>query len=375
MNVKGGHIMLFKNKKLIQIFIAFILVLSTLATTNIGASAKSVKLKVINTNSLNVRTGPSVKYKVIKTIKRNTVVTQTSTKGNWSKIKVGSKTGYASSKYLGKVTKPVSNPTTNVGKYYSVSAASLNVRKTSSATSTKLATAKFGDQFIIKSQASNGWFKIEYKKGKYGYVSNHYGYITKSKENAYPAGTIFGPLSGRTFVVDAGHGGSQAGAQYYGVKEKVLNLKGAKTLQKTLVKNGAKVVMTRTTDKTLSLEKRVSITKSAKPDAFISVHHNVYNKKSEEGYLALYTKKAEKTFTKYLFNALDRPVSAVSDVPAEEYRYQNLHVLRENPYIGTLMEYGYMNRKSELDQINTNSYRQAMADGITNGLISYFKKY
>lgn len=369
--------MRFKHKPMKVLFLSLILIISSLAFvhTSTNVNAASATYKVVNTNSLNVRTGAGMNYKVIKRLKKNTTVTQTSKKGIWSKVKVGSTTGYVSSKYLKKVVKKVSNSNANIGKYYSVTAASLNVRKTSSSSSSKVGVLKFGSQVIIEGQAANGWFKVAYKSGKTGYVSNKYGIVSKSKENAYPKGTIFGPLSGRTFVVDAGHGGSQNGAAYYNVKEKDINLKAAKILQKELVKNGAKVVMTRTTDKTLSLEKRVSISKSAKPDAFLSVHHNVYVKKSEAGYLALYTKSSEKTFTKYIFNALHKPVSAVSSVPAEEYRYQNLHVLRENPYIGTLLEYGYMNRQSELKKINTDKYRQAMAEGITEGIIQYFNKY
>lgn len=361
-----------KNTKyIISMLFSLLLIISSFTLHSNEVSAATTKYKVVNTNSLNVRTGPSTNYKVIKSLKKNTVVTYVSKKGKWYKVKTGSTTGYVASAYLKKVATP--NP--NIGKYYSITAAKLNVRKTSSASSTKLAVTKFGKQFLIKGQASNGWYKIEYTKGKYGYVSNKYGITSKSKSNVYPKGTIFGPLSGRTFVIDPGHGGSQNGAYYYGVKEKDVNLKASKALQKELVANGAKVVMTRSTDKTLSLEKRVSISKAAKPDAFLSIHHNVYVKKSEAGYLALYTKKSERTFTKYIFNALDHPISKASSVPAEEYRYQNLHVLRENPAIGTLLEYGYMNRKSELNKINTDSYRQAMAEGITTGLINYYKKY
>lgn len=369
--------MIHKKNYLLLLLLSFVLILSSLAVPQIQVEAASVNYKVVNTNSLNLRTGAGIQYKIIAKLKKNTVVTQTSKKGKWFKVKVGSKTGYVSSSYLKKVVAQVSQPSTNknIGKFYSVSVASLNIRSTSSATSTKLAVARFGDQFTIKAQAANGWYKVEYSPGKFGWISNNYGYTTVKKDNVYPAGTIFGPLSGRIITVDAGHGGSQAGAQYFGVKEKDLNLKAAKTLQKELVKNGAKVVMTRTTDQTLTLEKRVSISKAAKSDAFISVHHNVSNKKSEKGYLALYTKQSEKTFTNYLFKALHKPVGAVSDVPAEQYRYQNLFVLRESPIIGTLMEYGYMNLKNELNAINTNSYRQAMAVGISAGVANYFKKY
>lgn len=364
-----------KHKQFKILLLSLVLVISSFAFLHTQASASTATYKVVNTNSLNVRKGPGINYKVIKKLKNNTTVTQTSKTGIWSKVKVGSTTGYVSSKYLKKVIKKVSNTKSNIGKYYSTTAASLNVRQTSSASSKKLGVLKFGTQLIIKGQAANGWYKVEYKTGKTGYVSNGYGIVSKSKDNVYPKGTIFGPLSGRTFVVDPGHGGKEKGASYYGIHEKDINLKASKILQNELIKNGAKVVMTRTTDKTLTLQKRVSISKATKPDAYLSIHHNVYVRKSEEGYLALYTKKSEKTFTQYVFKGLHKPISEVSDVPAEEYRYQNLHVLRENPYIGTLLEYGYMNRKSELEKIDTDEYRQAMAEGITQGMINYFNKY
>lgn len=367
--------MLFKSKTFIMLALSALLIISSLSIPTSDASASSTKYIVSNTNSLNVRTGPSTKYKVIKAIKKNTVVTYVSKKGTWYKIKSGKTTGYVSSKYLKKQVVKVSSTPNNVGKYYSVTAASLNVRKTSSATSQRVAVVKFGKQLVIKGQAKNGWYKVEYSKGKTGYLSNKYGITSKSKANAYPKGTIFGPLSGRTFVVDPGHGGSQKGASYFGVHEKDINLKASKVLQQELIKNGAKVVMTRSTDKTLTLEARVKVAKSVKPDAFISVHHNVTVKKGEAGYLALYSKKSEKTFNQYLFNSLKSSVTKATSVPAEEYRYQNLHVLRENPYIGTLLEYGYMNRQSELKKINTDKYRLAMAKGITNGMVKYFDKY
>lgn len=364
-----------KTKYIFTLFLSIALIVSAISFPSAAVHATAIKYKVVKTNSLNMRTGPGTQYKVVKKLAKNTVVTKKAGNGKWFKVKSGSTTGYVNSSYLSKIIVKVSATKSNVGKYYSITAASLNVRKTSLASSSKLAVVKFGEQFVIKGQASNGWYKITYAKGKTGYVSNSYGITSTSKNNVYPKGTIFGPLSGRTFVIDPGHGGTQKGASYFGIHEKDLNLKASKTLQQELIKKGAKVVMTRSSDKTLELSTRVNISKAAKPDAYISVHHNVTVKKGEAGYLALYTKKSEKTFNKYIFNSLKSSVTKTTTVPAEEYRYQNLHVLRENPYIGTLIEYGYMNRESELKKINTNKYRQAMAEGISNGLISYFDKY
>ncbi|RKO61751.1 polysaccharide deacetylase family protein [Caldibacillus debilis] len=60
--------------------------------------------KYQTTANLNMRTGPSTRYRIITTIPKGKVVTYVSKSGSWYKVKYGSKTGYSSSKYLKKVT-------------------------------------------------------------------------------------------------------------------------------------------------------------------------------------------------------------------------------------------------------------------------------
>jgi hypothetical protein len=66
------------------------------------------------------------------------------------------------------------------------------------------------------------------------------------------------PLSGMTILVDAGHGGYDGGARARdsGVWEKEINLAVALETEKALAARGARVVMTRRTDKDLCEEKR-----------------------------------------------------------------------------------------------------------------------
>ena len=259
-----------------------------------SANAASVKMKVTapNTDKLNMRKGPGVKYSTIRKLNYNTVVTRTKVSGSWSKITYKGESGWVSTKYLRKVA--------------------------------------------IKSATF--------------------------------------PLDNFTIVVDAGHGGTDDGAFYYNTSEKSVNLKAAKELKKQLEYEGAEVVMTRSTDKTLSLPGRVKISKKIKPDAYISLHHNASKtgNKTDKGYLVLYTKSKEKAFTKAVYSGMKSVLSTKTTVPYEGYRYQNLHVLRENPYIGTLVEYGYMSTPSELKKINKDSYRKYVAQGIVKGVINYF---
>mgnify|MGYP002624744274 CR=1 FL=1 len=80
-----------------------------------------------------------------------------------------------------------------------------------------------------------------------------------------------------TLVIDAGHGGADAGAiGNGGVKEKNLTLKFALAFGKLVETNcpDVKVIYTRKTDKFVELYKRAEIANQNKADLFISVHIN-----------------------------------------------------------------------------------------------------
>jgi N-acetylmuramoyl-L-alanine amidase len=85
-------------------------------------------------------------------------------------------------------------------------------------------------------------------------------------------------------VIDAGHGGRDYGAPGYlkGVHEKHITLQLAKRLAKKIRSRlGCEVIMTRTSDRFLSLEERTAIANTKMADLFISIHTNaVRNRKA-----------------------------------------------------------------------------------------------
>lgn len=86
-----------------------------------------------------------------------------------------------------------------------------------------------------------------------------------------------------TIVLDPGHGGHDSGACENGAKEKDINLAVAKKLRSMIEKNlkDVKVVMTRDTDKYLTLQQRADVANEAKGDLFMSIHVNSVDKKSK----------------------------------------------------------------------------------------------
>jgi len=97
---------------------------------------------------------------------------------------------------------------------------------------------------------------------------------TLTPEFAHPVESS-GPDRFDTVVIDAGHGGDDAGARGAGgLLEKELVLDVAYRLAKRFTENGLKVVLTRSNDTFVPLEERTSIANDARADLFISIHAN-----------------------------------------------------------------------------------------------------
>jgi N-acetylmuramoyl-L-alanine amidase len=83
------------------------------------------------------------------------------------------------------------------------------------------------------------------------------------------------PLSLKRIVIDPGHGGVQTGAiAESGLTEKQVTLDVALRLRRLLADASFEVLLTRDSDKTLALEKRVEIANSNNADLFLSIHVN-----------------------------------------------------------------------------------------------------
>ncbi len=83
------------------------------------------------------------------------------------------------------------------------------------------------------------------------------------------------PLAIKKVVIDPGHGGVHTGAiSDSGVTEKELALDIGLRLRRIMERESFQVVMTRETDRTVSLEKRVTLANESGADIFVSIHIN-----------------------------------------------------------------------------------------------------
>jgi N-acetylmuramoyl-L-alanine amidase len=100
------------------------------------------------------------------------------------------------------------------------------------------------------------------------------------------AGTAIAAPRRPIVVLDAGHGGSNPGAQ--GVvpelREKHLTLALANQVAARLRTKGIDVTLTRTADRTLTLRKRVDIANKLAADLFVSIHANASPTRTQRGF-------------------------------------------------------------------------------------------
>jgi N-acetylmuramoyl-L-alanine amidase len=210
-------------------------------------------------------------------------------------------------------------------------------------------------------------------------------------------------------VIDAGHGGHDAGSiGPTGFTEKELVLDLAKRL-KTLIETqmGAEVVMTREVDTFVSLESRTQRANEEKADLFISIHANSSPEKGVRGvetfFLNLNTQSRDALATATRENAAselkihelqDLLQKIVLNDKADESRELAKHIqnamstrtnaganrgVKQAPFVvligatmpSVLAEVSFISNPEEEKRLKTPDYRQKIAESLFRGIKSY----
>lgn len=194
----------------------------------------------------------------------------------------------------------------------------------------------------------------------------------------------------KVIYLDAGHGGSDPGAMYYGLSEKNLNLDMQNRLKAKLEKQGYKVVMTSAGDTATSLIGRSQKANASNADIFISIHYNAAPNASIQGIETYYyqdykeypstinkayhTNAKRLSLSNALATAIQNNVVASSKGINRGVKRNTFSVLRETTAPSVLLELGYLSNRSESNKIKSEAYREKLANGIVNGINAYYKK-
>lgn len=180
----------------------------------------------------------------------------------------------------------------------------------------------------------------------------------------------------RLIVIDPGHGGYDLGARRSACDEKSLALSTALLTKKYLTEMGYRVILTRSRDVFIPLEKRALIANETKSKLFVSIHYNSAKNPLAKGVEVFYytsadkfrTGSSKKLATRVLNKIIDRTVAESRGIKAG-----NFHVLRETKMPAILVEAGFMTHPEELHHLKDITYREKIARGIAEGVDSFFK--
>src|SRR5699024_816784 len=169
----------------------------------------------------------------------------------------------------------------------------------------------------------------------------------------------------KVVYLDAGHGGTDPGASGHGLKEKDLVLDIAKRTQDKLKAAGFTVIMSRTTDKTVKLDERTKEANDLKADIFVSIHANSFNSTASgiETWKMSQGPKAKESNT--LASNLQNEIIKKTKAKDRGVKDGNLHVNRESKMPSSLVEVGFIDNKSEVNNLKKASYKNKLATGIT----------
>ncbi len=201
------------------------------------------------------------------------------------------------------------------------------------------------------------------------------------KLNARSENTIPTNPSGKTIVIDAGHGGKDPGAlSILGFKEKDINLSIALKLENALKQKGYNVIMTRSTDTYIDLYERPKIANNVKADLFISIHCNSTLLNSVNGLELLYcpaTESSYKTVDQYPFakSIHDSIVSSTGINSRGIKKRSDLVVLRLTNMPAVLIETAFLTNPDDAQKLIQDSFQQKVVQGIVNGVEQYMNQY
>jgi N-acetylmuramoyl-L-alanine amidase len=192
-------------------------------------------------------------------------------------------------------------------------------------------------------------------------------------------------IAGRVIAVDAGHGGIDPGASWYGYEEKDITLAISKKLVRYLQQSGAEVVNLRSGDDDLcsdnfkgkirerkrrDLALRVEKAKSAKADLFISIHTNADLNPRWSGAQTFY--KAGQEESKHTAIAIQDELIRILGNNNREAKTGSYYILDKASMPVVIVEVGFLSNSREARLLASNEYQEKIAYAICSGIIKSY---
>ena len=199
------------------------------------------------------------------------------------------------------------------------------------------------------------------------------------------------PLAGIKIVLDAGHGGEDGGASRGDAIEKDITLSITNRVARQLSRQGAEVVLTRSTSgdaisehapseqfstlrerKKQDLLLRQSIIEKAQPHVFVSIHANAIPNERWRGAQVFYHPEGQAE-GEHLAKAVQEALREdLGNTDREALKIKQVYLLKTSKVPAILVETGFISNDEERELLLTTKYQEKIAVSIARGITNYF---
>lgn len=195
------------------------------------------------------------------------------------------------------------------------------------------------------------------------------------------------PVSGKTVVLDAGHGVPDEGAQSSnGTTEAQTNLKITLKVQNLLEQSGCNVILTRSDENAIydldantlkekkisDIHNRVKIGNESSADIFVSIHLNKIPQPQYYGWQCFFKSGNEEStkLAKKIQENLNKSIQKENTRVA--MKLDTVYIMKHVEIPISIVECGFLSNPEEEQQLLDDNYQNRLAWGIYNGITSYF---
>jgi N-acetylmuramoyl-L-alanine amidase len=371
---------------------------NTTSTTTTTQSGDPKQGTVTASAGLNLRDAPSSTGNLLATIPSGTTIILSNFQNHWYQTTYQAKTGWVSDSYIS-LTSSTNSSTesgsalsidlTPNGKVYilggtgviSSHSQSIIEGKTSSIYSSNL---KEFPQLpsSIKTPTTPSTGDSSSSTGDSTPTATNYDPSKEVLVNPFD-GIPADALSGKTIMLDPGHGGPDTGAVGPNhTYEKTNTLAIALDLKATLEQAGATVLMTREDDSSPAttyteiddLQARVNEASKSNPDLFISIHNDSFDNPNVQGTTTYYSEKnPQQQKSQQLASSIQSAVIDALKTNDRGVKDANFYVIRYTTMPAILLETAFISSPYEEARLQNETFRKNVAAAVFRGIYNYYK--
>ncbi|MFV8826442.1 SH3 domain-containing protein [Alkalihalobacterium sp. APHAB7] len=361
------------------------------SNNNNNSNNTVVATGTVNVNLLNVRQTASTSGARVGTLNRGATVSifERNVNGNWHKIKLNNQWAYVHGDFVTITTNNNNsnnnnslnnnNNSDNIVATGTVNVTTLNIRQTAATSGNRVGMlARGASVSIFETNVNGNWLKIKHNN-QWAYIHGDHVTVTINNNNQNSSGSTpshpvpTNALAGKTIVIDAGHGGSDPGAVGNGLREKDVTLRVSLELQKKLEAAGAKVVMTRTTDTFVSVNRRFEIANASNGHSFVSIHTNSLSNSQAHGTETFWNRSHQHAQSQQLAQVAQKHLVQQLKTRDRGVKEGNFGVVRYTRIPSILVELGFITNPNDANMMKQDKFYDDASDALLQALIEFHK--